>query len=99
MNHFGDVKFNAIARVANILGMDIGEVKHNEETWYFLHEDEDSENIIYGPLYNSEPVDLDDIADFMIEDLEKTEPRDVDNFRSMWRDYTDFRDCGDIGAI
>ena len=99
MNHFGDVKYNTIGRVANALGMEIGEVDRDGETWYFLHDFEDADDIIYGPTYNNVPVDLDDIADFLINRLDDMDPDEVDNLQNLWKDYTDFRGCGDFGAI
>lgn len=75
-----------LERLANVFGMEVIPAEVNREDAFALADIQDTDKIIYGPVYDGEIVDQQMILEYIRDRLDNLDPDDVENLNLWDRD-------------
>ena len=75
-----------LERLANVFGMEVIPAEVNREDAFALADIQDTDKILYGPVYDGEIVDQQMILEYIRDRLDNLDPNDVENLNLWDRD-------------
>lgn len=75
-----------LERLANVFGLEMVSAEVNGEPAFALADIQDTDKILYGPVYDGEIVDQLMVLDYIRERLDNLDPDDVENLNLWDRD-------------
>ena len=75
-----------LERLANVFGMEVIPAEVNREDAFALADIQDTEKILYGPVYDGEIVDQAMVLEYIRDRLDNLDPDDVGNLNLWDRD-------------
>lgn len=75
-----------LERLANVFGMEVIPAEVNREDAFALADIQDTDKILYGPVYDGEIVDQAMVLEYIRDRLDNLDPDDVENLNLWDRD-------------